>query len=213
MAFLRPIVFDPGPILRAEGIYLRIPTMQDHAAWVALRQESRAFLKPWEPTWPRDDFEKTSFRRRIKRYVADVRADHGYPFFIFEAVEHTLLGGLTLSNVRRGVTQSATLGYWMGERNAGKGAMTRAVVAVLEFAFRSLKLHRIEAACIPSNAASIRLLEKVGFGREGYARSYLCIDGTWQDHLLFALVSDDWPTASVGAKLADARDKSCSNAS
>ena len=102
-----------------------------------------------------------------------------------------LLGGLTLSHVQRGVTQSCSLGYWMGERYAGKGYMTDAVRVALSFAFDALRLHRVEAACLPHNLASIRLLEKVGFAREGYARRYLCIDGRWQDHLLFAIVSDD----------------------
>jgi ribosomal-protein-alanine N-acetyltransferase len=89
------------------------------------------------------------------------------------------------------VTQSGVIGYWMGARYAGKGYMTAAVRAVIEYGFDTLQLNRIEAACLPHNAASVRLLEKVGFTREGYARKYLCIDGRWQDHILFGLVRDD----------------------
>jgi len=110
---------------------------------------------------------------------------------VFRASDDVLLGGLTLAYVRRGVTQSCTLGYWMGVRYAGRGVMTAAVRTVVPFALDTLKLHRIEAACLPSNEASIRLLEKVGFRREGYARRYLCINGDWRDHLLFALVDDE----------------------
>jgi len=132
-----------------------------------------------------------SFRRRIKRYQREIRNGTGYPFFIFSPDGDTLLGGLTLAQVQRGVTQSAVLGYWMGAPYAGKGLMTAAVRAVITFAFDSLHLNRVEAACLPNNTASIRLLEKVGFAREGYARRYLCIDGRWQDHLLFGLVRDD----------------------
>jgi ribosomal-protein-alanine N-acetyltransferase len=100
------------------------------------------------------------------------------------------LGGLTLANIRRGVAQAGSLGYWMGLSFVRHGYMTAAVRAVLPFAFASLRLHRVEAACIPTNAASIRLLEKTGFVREGYAREYLCINGVWQDHLLFARLKD-----------------------
>ena len=104
MAFLRPAVFDPGPILRCDGFYMRTPALGDHAAWAELRETSRAFLSPWEPSWPVDDFERAAFRRRIKRYQLEVRNDQGYPFFLFRSSDHALLGGLTLSYVRRGVT-------------------------------------------------------------------------------------------------------------
>jgi ribosomal-protein-alanine N-acetyltransferase len=79
----------------------------------------------------------------------------------------------------------------MGAAYARQGHMTAAVSAVIPFAFGTLKLHRIEAACIPANVASVRLLEKTGFKREGFARQYLCIDGAWQDHLLYARIRDD----------------------
>ena len=191
MAFLRTIAFDAGPILRGDGIYLRLPTVQDFPAWVDLRGKSRNFLAPWEPTWPDDDLERSAYRRRIKRYQHELRNDHGYPFFLFRATDHVLLGGLTLSNVRRGVTQSCSLGYWMGKPFAGRGHMTAGVRAAIPYVFGTLRLHRLEAACLPSNAASIRLLEKAGFTREGYARQYLCIDGQWQDHLLYAIIAED----------------------
>ncbi|KPL54244.1 GNAT family N-acetyltransferase [Prosthecomicrobium hirschii] len=192
MAFLRASAFEPVPIIRGDGFYLRSPALGDHTAWASLREQSRSFLSPWEPTWPVDDLDKAAFRRRIKRYQQEIRADHGYPFFLFRAHDHALLGGLTLAYIRRGVTQSCSLGYWMGQPHAGRGLMTAAVRAVLPYGFQTLRLHRIEAACLPSNAASIALLEKVGFTREGYARRYLCINGYWQDHLLFAMVDEDW---------------------
>lgn len=171
-------------------IILRPPTQVDYEDWAELRQASRAFLQPWEPSWPVDDLARNSFRRRMRRYAEDQRSDHAYPYFVF-STDGTLLGGLTLSNVRRGVAQTATLGYWMGVTFAGKGHMSAAVRLLVPHALTTLGLHRIEAACMPSNAASIRLLEKVGFTREGYARQYLCIDGLWQDHLLFAFVRGD----------------------
>jgi ribosomal-protein-alanine N-acetyltransferase len=191
MAFLRAATPLESPIIPGDGIFLRTPSLADYSAWAALRAESRAFLTPWEPTWPADDLTRTAFRRRIRRYQAEIRDDHAYPFFIFRQADFLLLGGITLSNLTRGMTQTATIGYWMGERFANRGHMTRAVRAIVPFAFGALRLHRIEAACLPHNVASMRLLEKVGFRREGLARGLVCINGRWQDHIVFALLADD----------------------
>lgn len=194
MAFFRTVSFsEPLPIIEGEGVYLRAPQMSDYSEWTTLREASRAFLTPWEPTWPSDDLTRSAFRRRLRRYAEDQRADTSYAFFLFRRSDDALVGGLTLANIRRGVAQAGSLGYWIGEPFARRGLMTGALHGLVPFAFGSLRLHRLEAACIPSNAASIRLLEKMGFAREGYAREYLCINGLWQDHLLFARLSSDRP--------------------
>jgi ribosomal-protein-alanine N-acetyltransferase len=192
MALFRTASFSELlPAVVGEGVVLRAPQMSDYAEWAALREASREFLTPWEPTWPPDDLMRASFRRRIKRYSEDQRADLAYAFFIFRKIDDVLLGGLTIANIRRGCAQAGSLGYWMGAAHAHRGYMTAAVQAIIPFAFGTLKLHRIEAACIPANIASVRLLEKTGFGREGVARQYLCIDGIWQDHLLYARLEGD----------------------
>ncbi len=192
MAFFRTVGFpEPLPVIEGEGVYMRTPQIADYEEWASLRERSRRFLIPWEPTWPADDLTRSAFRRRVRRYIEDQRADQSYAFFVFRKEDDVLVGGLTLANVRRGVAQAGSLGYWMGEPYARHGHMTAAVWAVAAFAFATLRLHRIEAACIPSNHASIRLLEKCGFTREGYAREYLCINGTWQDHLLYAKLKGD----------------------
>jgi ribosomal-protein-alanine N-acetyltransferase len=192
MAFFRTVGFSEQlPVVAGDGVLLRTPQMGDYGDWAALRELSREFLTPWEPTWPTDDLTRSSFRRRIKRYYEDQRSDMAYPFFIFRKADNALLGGLTLANVRRGCAQACSLGYWMGVSWAHQGYMTAAVRAVVPFAFSTLRLHRVEAACIPGNAASIRLLEKCGFRREGIARQYLCINGVWQDHLLYARLRND----------------------
>jgi ribosomal-protein-alanine N-acetyltransferase len=194
MAFFRTINFaDPLPSVAGEGILLRIPQAPDYADWTALREESRDFLTPWEPTWPADDLSRSAFRRRIRRYSEDLRTDQGYAFLIIRSSDNTLVGGLTLANIRRGVAQAGSIGYWMGRPFVRQGYMTAAVRAIIPFAFASLRLHRLEAACIPSNDGSIRLLEKTGFVREGYAREYLCINGIWQDHLLYGRLKDSKP--------------------
>lgn len=177
--------------IHGEGVYLRNSEMRDFPAWAELRERSRAFLTPWEPLWPADDLTRASFRYRVRRHAEEMARDEAYSFFIFRQDDDTLLGGLTLGHVRRGVSQAATLGYWMGEPYAGKGYMSRAVRAALGYAFNKQRLHRIEAACLPSNTASVRLLERNGFKQEGYARAYLNINGQWRDHLLFALLESD----------------------
>ena len=191
MAFFRTINFaDPLPSVVGEGVILRTPQATDHTEWAALRERSRDFLTPWEPTWPADDLSRSAFRRRIRRYAEDLRSDQSYAFLIFRSGDGRLVGGLTLANVRRGVAQAGSLGYWMGLPYIRHGHMTAAVRAVIPFAFNTLRLHRLEAACIPTNTASIRLLENTGFVREGYAREYLCINGIWQDHLLYGSLKD-----------------------
>jgi ribosomal-protein-alanine N-acetyltransferase len=182
---------SPEPLLRGEGLYLRPAASADFVSWARLRAASRAFLEPWEPTWPEDDLTRAAFRRRLRRQDEDIARDEAYAFLIFDQTSDDLLGGITLGGVRRGVSQTGTLGYWMGAHHAGKGCMTRAVAATVDFAFSRLRLHRIEAACIPENAPSIALLERNGFQREGYARGFLKIDGAWRDHVLFALIDGD----------------------
>jgi [ribosomal protein S5]-alanine N-acetyltransferase len=179
------------PAINGAGVFLRAPQSGDYAEWAALREESRAFLTPWEPTWPSDDLTRGAFRRRLRRYAEDQRSDLAYAFLIFRTEDHAMVGGLTLANIRRGVAQAGSIGYWIGAPFARCGHMTAAVRALAPFSFGTLRLHRLEAACIPSNAASVRLLEKTGFQREGYAREYLCINGVWQDHLLYARLKDD----------------------
>jgi [ribosomal protein S5]-alanine N-acetyltransferase len=182
---------DPAPVLRGEGIYLRPAQAGDYSVWSSLRENSRDFLTPWEPTWPADDLTRSAFRRRIRRQDEEIARDESFAFLIFQEGSHLLLGGITIGGIRRGVAQTASLGYWMGAPHAGRGIMTRAVAAAAAFGFSTLRLHRLEAACIPSNIASATLLERNGFQREGFARAYLCINGAWRDHYLFGLLEGD----------------------
>jgi ribosomal-protein-alanine N-acetyltransferase len=202
MAFLSNFMDSAAiPVLRGPRVYLRLPQMTDYSAWSSLRAASRKFLTPWEPLWPPDDLSRSSYRARMKRYARDVQEDLAYPFFIFASEANALCGGLTLSNVRRGVSQTATLGYWIGEPYARKGLMTEAVHALMPFVFDHLGLHRLEAACLPHNAASIRLLKACGFTQEGYVRHYLRINGEWHDHLLFAILAEDRDALKRGQSL------------
>lgn len=192
MAFLKTgFTQEATPLLRGRGLLMRPPAPSDYTAWAELRDASRAHLMPWEPKWSRDELSRWAYRRRLRYYQRDQREDLGYAFFIFDAGSSRLIGGLTLSNVRRGVTQAAALGYWLGRAHTGRGHMRHAVALAAQFAFDELCLHRLEAACLPNNDPSIRVLRWNGFQEEGAARSYLKINGEWRDHLLFALLADD----------------------
>jgi|JI8StandDraft_2_1071088.scaffolds.fasta_scaffold05372_2 ribosomal-protein-alanine N-acetyltransferase len=190
----------PHPRIAGDGLTLRAPEMADFPGWVALREKSRAFLAPWEPLWPEDDLSRAAFRRRLDRLREEVAEETGFSFLILAGESEELVGGITLSNIRRRAAQTGTLGYWMGQPFAGQGHMTRAVRLLSDFAFRTLDLERLEAACLPENAASIRVLEKAGFRREGYARAYLAIAGRRRDHVLYGLLKSDlFPSNSAAS--------------
>ena len=201
MAFFKSLGLTTGaPVIDGQGVFLRIPRMADFEEWSALRRASRDFLAPWEPVWPEDDLTRGAFRRRVRRYERDLHEENGYAFLVFRKHDRAMLGGATLTNLRRGAAQAGSLGYWMGQAFAGQGYMSAAIAALVPFAHSMLRLRRIEAACLLSNAASISLLEKMHFSREGTARQYLSIAGHWQDHLLYARLTGDPLPAPVAPK-------------
>jgi ribosomal-protein-alanine N-acetyltransferase len=190
MALLDWINEATGPVVKGRGVILRPPRAFDYDAWSMLRQASHAYLQPWEPLWPEDDLTRAAFKRRLSIYAREMEGGNAWPFFIFADADQSLVGAITLSNIRRGVAETGTLGYWVGQRHAGRGHATAAVRAMLAYGFDDLRLHRVEAACVPANLASRRVLEKAGFEIEGQARAYLKINGAWADHLLFGVVND-----------------------
>ncbi|MGF1625839.1 MAG: GNAT family N-acetyltransferase [Alphaproteobacteria bacterium] len=191
--------------LDAGSLYMRPLRMGDYTAWSELRRQSRDFLTPWEPTWPRNALSRSAFRTRVRRNTYEIRQDLGYSLVLIRRSDKVLLGGVTLSNIRRGVAQAGTLGYWIGQPYARQGHMTEALLCLIGYAAQTLRLHRLEAACLPSNVPSQRLLMKCGFVEEGRADGYLRINGVWHDHLLFGLVLDSWRLRL--AARADGRDK------
>lgn len=179
--------------LSGERVCLRPPKFADWARWSRLREASRDFLAPWEPTWPHDALTKASFRRRVDHVRREWDQETGYSFLIFLQENQDLVGGVTLSNVRRGVAQTGSLGYWIGAPHVRRGYMSEALALVQGFAFDRLGLHRLEAACLVYNAASRGLLEKSGFRNIGHARQYLRIAGKWQDHVLYEILKSELP--------------------
>ena len=189
MALLDWIAADHDLRLDGSLVRLRPHRSSDFLEWAALREASRDFLQPWEPTWPADDLTRGAYRRRLAAYSQDMERGVAYPFLVFRRNDNVLVGGITLSNIRRGVAQMGSIGYWVGEPFTRQGYTLDAVRAVTAFCFGRLRLHRVEAACIPSNTASRGVLFQAGFTQEGLARDYLKIDGSWRDHLLFGMVS------------------------
>ena len=178
------------PRLETERMVLRLPVHGDHNAWMALRSESRAFLTPWEPVWAPDHLSRRSFANRVYWARRAHRNGNALPLFLIRH-DGTLLGAITLDNIRRGPAQSATIGYWIGEAFARQGYMREAIGGLVRHAFSLMDLSRIEAACLPENAASRGVLERSGFKYEGVAQSYLQINGRWRNHVLYANLRHD----------------------
>ena len=192
MALLDWMIDAAGPVIRGDGVLLRPPRAGDYPAWSALREASRDYLQPWEPAWAEDDLTRAAYRRRLGVYAREMEQGTAWPLFVFDQADEALLGAITLSNIRRGVAETGTLGYWIGRPYAGQGVGTAAARAMLGHAFSALGLHRVEAACVPTNHASRRVLEKAGFRQEGLARAYLKINGRWADHLLFGVLDQEF---------------------
>lgn len=191
---------DPTPVLKGTRVVLRAPRPRDFEAWRDLRRTSRDFLRPFEPRWTELDLTRQAYANRLWRGRQEARQGTDFTFLVFEKASRgeVLVGGVTISNVRRRAAQFGTLGYWMGQPFAGQGLMTEAVGVILPFFFNTLNLHRLQAAFLPHNVASRRVLEKNGFREEGYAENYLQIDGRWADHVLFALTRERWEARRQG---------------
>ncbi|KFE35613.1 GNAT family N-acetyltransferase [Thioclava atlantica] len=177
--------------IETERMTLRPPQHSDYREWSSLREQSRHFLVTWEPTWSADHLSRKAFSNRVYWAARAIASGTALPVFLTAREDQRLLGAITLDNIRRGPAQSGTLGYWIGERYARRGYMREAIEAVVHYAFTKLDLSRIEAACLPENAASRGVLEKSGFKYEGVAQSYLQINGRWRNHVLYANLRSD----------------------
>jgi [ribosomal protein S5]-alanine N-acetyltransferase len=179
--------------LNGRRIRLRTLTEDDYAEWFEVRSRCRSWLVPWEPrpdgspTTPED---RASFVARCAARERERQMGTGYGFGVF--MEGRLAGEITLSSIQRGPFQNAFVGYWVDQAMAGNGLAPEATVAVLRFAFEELSLHRIEVAIVPRNRASRRVVEKLDLREEGVALRYLEIDGRWEDHVRYAITSEEW---------------------
>ncbi|MEM6621381.1 MAG: GNAT family protein [Pseudomonadota bacterium] len=174
-----------------DRLVLRPPHLKDYESWAELRRTSRDFLVPWEPGWSRDHLSLRAFRNRVVWADRAIRQGDAMPLLLVERQSDKVLGGLTLSNIRRQPAQAGTLGYWIGQTVARQGYMSEALLALRDYAFSELDLSRLEAACLPENDASRRLLERCHFKYEGVAQAYLQINGRWRNHVLYAALRTD----------------------
>ena len=177
--------------IETERLTLRPPIHADFRDWAGLREESADFLVPWEPSWATDHLSRKAFTNRVYWASRALTQGTAVPLFLRRRSDGALLGAITLDNIRRGPAQAGTLGYWIGASHARQGYMREAITGLVHYAFQSLDLSRIEAACLAENTASRGVLEKCGFKYEGVAQSYLQINGRWRNHVLYANLRAD----------------------
>jgi len=180
------------PAKLSEGrVRLRPIQVRDAEAWYELRARNRAWLAAWEATTPGGTTHQLTFKQMVRRLRRDARAGRVLPFAVL--YEGKLVGQLTVANIIWGSVSSASMGYWVDQRHAGRGIIPTAVALATDHCFEVVGLHRMEVAIRPENHSSLRVVEKLGFRAEGLRPNYLHIDGEWRDHLVFALNADEVP--------------------
>ena len=178
--------------LREGSLELRPLRLRDSASWREVRTRNAGWLRPWEATLPlAEDDAPTTYGAMVRRLRSEAREGRSLPFALI--VDGAFAGQVTVGGIARGSLLSAYVGYWIDQRFAGRGLMPTAVALVTDHCFREVGLHRVEINVRPENAASLRVVEKLGFRPEGMRERYLHIDGDWRDHLTFALCADDVP--------------------
>ena len=178
--------------ITSQKVTLRPPQYSDWKAWADERKKNKLYLQPWEPLWSINELERSSFVKRVRMFERLSHNDQAYSFLIYKSDNEDFIGEVNISNVQRGIIQSCTIGYWIAKDCEGKGMMSESLELVKEFIFNELKLHRIEAACLPHNIPSLKLLLKNGFIKEGTARKLLKINDKWQDHTVLSFILDDF---------------------
>lgn len=175
-------------------MFLRRPTARDRDAYLRLRRRSAAHLRSWEPAPSRGRTEI----ERFSDWLQSGRGGRHEKLLVCRLDDETILGAVNVNEIIRGPAQSAFLGYWIGAPYARQGYMTEALQLALRHAFTTLRLHRVEANIMPINRASIALVKRAGFRREGYSAGYLRIAGRWADHERWALLVENWRNVERG---------------
>lgn len=179
------------------ALQLRPLSRRDASSWRRLHEANRAWLQPWEATVPRgSQHTPQTFGRLVRALRQQAREGRALPFAI--CYEGAMVGQLTVAGITWGSARWAQIGYWIAQSHAGRGLTTLAVAMVVDHCLSAVGLHRIEIAIRPENAASLRVVEKLGFTKVGLAPAYLHIDGAWRDHLLFAITVEE-----AGGRLVD----------
>ncbi len=179
------------PKIETARMTLRLPVHPDYRQWAQLRDQSAEHLTQWEPVRAVDHLTRKAFTNRVYWAARAEAQGTAMPLMLIRREDQALLGAITLDNIRRGPVQAGTLGYWIGAPHARQGYMKEAILGLVHHAFTAMDLSRLEAACLPENAASRGVLEKCGFKYEGVAQSYLQINGRWRNHVLYANLRHD----------------------
>jgi [ribosomal protein S5]-alanine N-acetyltransferase len=180
--------------LRSNHVYIRPFELNDRdtKSLLNFRLTHREFFKPYEPVQQDEHFTRTGQEEVIQKAIQNWEDGLAYSFGIFLGESDALIGKVSLSNVSRGAWQNCTIGYSLAEKVNGRGYTTEAVSLAVKFALEGIGLHRVQAAVMPHNLGSIRVLEKVGFRHEGLSKRYLNINGSWEDHVIYAITREDW---------------------
>jgi ribosomal-protein-alanine N-acetyltransferase len=176
------------PKLEGFRVLVTPPDYDDYDKWARTRLKNQKFLVPYEPKWPENCLSEDFFIRRLQKQEKNRKAGTGAYFLIHHKAGGDIIGGINLNDIKLGAVRHATLGYWLAQEYQGQGYMREAARLVIDFAFQVIKLKRLNAASLPDNDRSIKLLLALGFEEEGYAKKYLQINGQWRDHRLFGLV-------------------------
>lgn len=182
--------------LYGRRVMLRPLAVSDFRAWSEVRQANHDWLTVWEPSRPAYQpdpvTDRNAFTARCQQRDRDRNNGVAYQFGLF--VDQHVVGEVNLNNVIRGALQSGTIGYWVDQRHAGHSYVAEAVVVLLQFAFEHLTLHRVEICIVPRNDRSRRVMDKLAIRDEGTAQRYLEINGTWEDHVRYAITVEEWVT-------------------
>lgn len=189
-----PLVLDPAkPILKTERLVLRLPEQRDVRAIVEFYTQNRSYLEPFEPRKSPDFFTHRFWEGCVVDSHREFVAGQSVRTFLFDRRDNeTVVGYLGLIQIVRRASWCGVIGYSLAEHLQGRGLMTEALEAAIDYYFRELQLHRVMANYMPHNTRSGRLLRRLGFVVEGYARDYLLINGVWEDHVLTSRLNPDW---------------------
>ncbi len=180
--------------LRTERLELRPLVPSDFAQWSEVRQRCHVWLEKWEPrpptSSPNPSRDPQAFTNRCRVRERERSSGSAFDFGLWH--EGWFCGEINMSHIARGAFLSAHVGYWIDERFAGKGLVAEGLLAVFEFAFEQVGLHRVQISIMPRNAASLRVVDKLGLRSEGIAQGYIQIAGIWEDHVRFGLTVEEW---------------------
>ncbi|EMA2413121.1 ribosomal protein S5-alanine N-acetyltransferase [Vibrio vulnificus] len=175
-----------------EGLVLRTVTVSDAEMVAQYFQRNQTFLKPWEPTREASFFTEAGWAQKLIKLHELHRMKLGFYCILIEEQTNEMVGTISFSNLSKFPFYACNVGYSLAEEAQGKGYMRRGLKMACDYMFEQLNLHRIQAAYMPHNHRSAGVLEHLGFCKEGYAHSYLLIDGQWQDHVLTSLINPNW---------------------